>query len=456
MADILPFLLVLVVSLVLSLLIRPRRVADMPARFETIEAIEAVTASWLLVAALAALPFYLGKEVPSYTHAFFESMSGLTTTGATVIADVESMAYSHLIWRSFIQWLGGMGIILLFIAVLPAFGGSFSLFRAEIPGGDLFNKFLPRFKVMARNLWVTYTIITALEFTLLLAAGMSPFDALCHSFTTMATGGFSTKNAGVAAFGSMKIELVLIVFMILAGMNFGLHTAFLKGRWRAYFGSIEVKVYFAILGTAVTLIALQSVISSGVSPGSALRHAAFQATSIMTTTGYASDDFARWPEACQAILLILMCIGGCTGSTAGSVKVVRYSMLFAVIRHELRSLADPFRVKRLVYGGEVVQDKHIRQLLLMLFLFALTFSAASLLLTFVGVPGRTALSGAITCLANTGPGLGRVGPFSTYAGIPASGLWILSLSMLVGRLEVVGIYLVVGKLGYRILHRRGS
>ena len=447
-----PFLIVLGITLALIVVLRPSRSAEMPERLETFETVRVVVISWLLAAGLAALPFYLADEVPSYTHAFFESMSGLTTTGATVIGDVESMPHSHLLWRSFIQWLGGMGIILLFIAVLPGFGGSFSLFRAEIPGGELFNKFLPRFKVMARNLWLAYAAVTAAEFVALMIVGMPLFDALCHALTTMATGGFSTRNAGIAAFDSVAVEVVLILFMVLAGMSFGLHSALLTGNRRAYFGNAELRAYLWILGTATVVMTGVLAVTGGYALPAALRHAAFQAASIMTTTGYASADFAFWPFACQAILLVLMAIGGCTGSTGGAVKVIRYRLLVSFMRHELRSLLDPFRVKAMLYDGSPVSDRSIRQLFLMLALFFLTFVAATLGLTVMGVPGKTALSAALTCLANTGPGLGGVGPMNNYAGLPGPGLWLLSGIMLVGRLEVVGVYLMLARYIYRIRH----
>lgn len=449
-----PFILVLGASLVLVVILRPLRMAERPRRLETFETVRVVIAAWFLIAALSAIPFYLAGDVPSYTHAFFESMSGLTTTGATVIADVESMHHANLLWRSFIQWLGGMGIILLFIAVLPAFGGTFSLFRAEIPGGDLFHKFVPRFKILARKLWLTYMIVTSAEFLLLVLAGMTPFDAVCHAFTTMATGGFSTRNAGIAAFDSLAIELVIIAFMVLAGMSFGLHSAFLTGNRKAYRGNPELKTYLWILGVSTAVFTVLLAAGKGYNLPAALRHAAFQAASIMTTTGYATDDFALWPFAGQAMLLLLMAIGGCTGSTGGSVKVIRYRLLVSFMRHEFRRLIDPFRVKPMLYDGSVVSDRSLRQLFLMMVLFFLTFISTSLALTFMGVEGREAFSGALTCIANTGPGLGSVGPLANYTGIPGPGLWLLAVNMLIGRLEVVGVFLLITRYIYRLRHKR--
>ena len=403
--------------------------------------------SWLCLSAFGALPFYFSEAVPSYVDAFFETVSGFTTTGATVIANVEALPRGLLFWRSLTHWLGGMGIIVLYLALLPALGqAAFQLYKAEAPGPTA-ERLQPRIKETAKILWGVYVLFSALETALLMKGGMTLFDALCHTFGTMATGGFSTRNASIAAFNPYT-QWVIIVFMFIAGTNFMLHYLALRGDFRSLRKSDEFRCYFFLVALLVPVFAL--VLRRTVSPDIPVRQAAFQVVSILTTTGYTTADFDAWPHALRLTLLILMFIGGCAGSTGGGMKVIR---VFLTVKMALRSVLQallPNAVVPIKVNKTPVPDRVATGVLSYVVIFITLFFIGAVLLT---VTERcdlvTAFSASIACLGNIGPGLGRVGATQNYAWMTPAGKYVLTFLMLAGRLELYSILILFSPTAWR-------
>ncbi len=406
-----------------------------------------VTLGWIGYALFGSIPYLLIDEIPGIVtpvDAFFEAMSGFSTTGATVLTDPDSLPESILFWRSMTQWLGGMGMIVLSLAILPFLGvGGMQLFEAEVPG-PIKDRLSPRIQDTAKLLWVVYVLITAAEVALLLLGGMSLFESTCHALTTMATGGFSTRGASLAAF-NRYIQFVVIVFMFLAGVNFSLHyQALRRGKWR-YWLSEEFRFYLAIAVFSSILIAGLLILDPTV-PGSPLvkfEQATFQAVSLLTTTGYATADYEEWPAMAQYILVTLMFIGGSAGSTAGSMKVVR---ILLVLKHavlQLSRLIHPHEVRVLRLDQQPVSSEVIQSILGFFALFVTVFVVASVIMAGIVPPASdgspdllTAATAVISALGNVGPGLGTIGPTETYTSLPMIAKLALALCMLVGRLEV--------------------
>jgi trk system potassium uptake protein TrkH len=396
-----------------------------------------VSVAWLVMAGLGALPFVLTGAL-GFIDAYFEAMSGFTTTGATVIAHVEGLPKALLLWRAFTQWLGGMGIIVLAVALLPKLGvGGSQLMDAEAPGPQL-ERLTPRIRETARLLWGIYVGLTALDVLLLVfVGGMGWFDAVAHAFTTLSTGGFSTRDAGFTSF-SAAAQWVTIVFMIFGGLNFAvLYRAVAHRRWRALISDTETRFYGGLLLGATLFILL----SLGVGAEN-LRHSAFQAVSIMTTTGYASADFESWPPAAKMILLVLMFFGGCAGSTAGSIKVIRTWLVFRFIVRETRNVIHPQAVLPIRVSGRVVSEPIVRAVAIFAILYVTVFAFGSVVLlwdvTRAGLPMGIieAASAVAATLGNVGPGFGLVGPMSTYAQLPETSKVLLVFLMWAGRLEL--------------------
>lgn len=407
------------------------------------EAILLVVLIWLTVCAFGALPFYLSGYYHSYTDAFFESASGFTTTGATVLADVDDLAAGLQLWRALSHWLGGMGIVVLGLAVLPllAHGGA-GLYRAEFSGA-VSERLRPRITEIARSLWKIYLVLTAALFASLWAAGMTPFDALCHAFSTMGTGGFSTRTASIAAFSNPVIEYILILFMLLAGISFIQHyRLWIERRPLVVVRDYEVRAFLLLITTASALIAMQLILQAGMSWEPALRAALFQVVSISTTTGFVSADYAAWQPLAQLLLLLLMFVGGCTGSTAGGLKVARTVLLVRVVQREFRRITEPQGVFRIRLGGAVVMEDTVNALLNLVYLAWIILLLASLVIAATGIDVLTALSAVVACQFNIGPGLGGVGPLENYGPLNDVAKWVLSLCMIAGRLEFYTLLVV--------------
>ncbi len=400
-----------------------------------------VTFGWAGAALLGALPFYISGAIPSFTDCLFESMSGFTTTGASILGThnpIEALPHGILFWRSLTHWLGGMGIILLSLAVLPMLGvGGMQLFRAEVPGPTK-DKLTPRIKDTAKILWLVYFGISVLEMLLLWVGGMDWFDSACHTFGTMATGGFSTRSESIAAFNSRYFEYVITIFMFIAGTNCALHYRFLfKGQIDRYWSSREFRFYLFLI---VLFTALMMGYNLGSRPETgfetSFRESIFQVVAILTTTGYGSADWEAWGAFPQVLLVLLMVIGGMAGSTGGGVKVVRMQVLLAQVRIELRRLIHPQAVLPMRIGQMVIDEGIVRNVMAFLLAFGLLLGGGTAILTLLDIDLVTAFGAAIASLSNIGPGLGNVGPTDNYGWMPAIAKWVLLSLMMLGRLEV--------------------
>lgn len=409
-----------------------------------------VTASWVLSSLLGALPFWLSGAIPSYIDAFFETMSGFTTTGASILTDIEAMPRSLLLWRATTHWLGGMGIVVLTVAILPMLGFSaLRVIEAEAPGPSV-DRITPHISTTAKTLWLIYLGLTLAETLLLMLGGMNLYDAVTHAFATMATGGFSTKNASVGHFGSAYIDGVITLFMFLAGANFTLYYFALKGKPVMMLRDVEFKTYASIFLVATAVIAINlSMSGTYENLAQSLRYASFQVSSILTTTGFATADFDRWPEIAKTFLFILMFIGGCAGSTGGGIKVVRVVALFKMAATELRYLSNPRGVYAIFMNGKALRKNVIYDTAALVFLYFLFFFISLAVISLSGVDVLTGITAVIANLGNIGPGLGKVGPTLNYAFFPWwAKLW-LSLAMLVGRLEVYTVLILFSKRFWR-------
>jgi trk system potassium uptake protein TrkH len=393
-----------------------------------------VGGSWLAVSVLGSLP-YLFTGTLGPVDALFESVSGFTTTGSTVIADTGSVPGALLLWRALSQWLGGMGIILFTIAILPLLGiGGMQLFKAEVPG-PVVDKVRPRLAATARSLWGIYVGLTAVEWVLLRLAGVSAFDALCHAFTTLPTGGFSTRNTSVGGFGSPAVEWIITLFMLLAGINFVLHYRVLTGRVRSVLQDAELRYFLAVVAAA-TLLFMVTVHAPGMRILDTLRIAAFQTVAILTTTGYVTADFELWPSLSMIVLLVLMVLGGMSGSTGGAVKSLRALLAFRSLRATLHRLIHPHAVRPVKYGGEVVPESVLSGIWGFLTAYLLIAALGAAVVAAHGYDLVTSISSSVTAIGNVGPGLGEVGAYDNFAHLPWSVKMTLSLLMLFGRLEI--------------------
>jgi trk system potassium uptake protein TrkH len=402
----------------------------------------AVTISWITMGFFGALPYKISGVCPSFTDAYFEAMAGFTTTGASVLGILEKVPEGILLWRSLTQWMGGMGIIVFSLAILPMLGaGGMQLFKAEVPEIGV-EKLRPRIIDMAKSLWYIYAGLTAVLALLLFLAGMGAFDALCHAFSTMATGGFSTKSASIAHFKSGLIDTIIIVFMFLAGINFSLHFFALRGNLSRFTKSSEFKFYCTVTLISVAIITASTMSSSQSSVPEALRYASFQVVSIMTTTGFATTDYEMWPVLSQMLLLTLMFFGGMVGSTGGGMKQVRILLMFKQAYRELYHLIHPRALTALKLDEKNVPKETLGGIWGFLFLFILISVIATLIMTSLGIDIITAASTVISSMANVGPALGDAGPTDNYASLPAAGKWVLAVCMLIGRLEIYTVLLL--------------
>ncbi len=407
------------------------------------EGMAIVAVGWTAIGFFGALPFYFGAEFSSFVDAFFESVSGFTTTGSSILANIEAVSKGLLFWRSFIQWLGGMGIIVLSVAILPFLGvGGMQLYKAEVPSPTP-DKLKPRIRDTAMILWKVYALISLAEVILLMIGGMDLYHALCHTFTTMPTGGFSTKNASIAYFDSVYIDTVIIIFMLLAGINFSLHYQFLRGKTLAFWQDSECRFFLGAVFLLIAVVTFNVYGSVYKTVGQALRFASFQVVSIVTTTGYATADFELWPSMSQLILLLCMFLGASAGSTGGGMKCMRVMLYLKYCYKELFSLIHPRAVKRIKIGGESVSEDVIRSVLGFMGLYVGLFAVSSVLLAGMGVDIVTAIAAVAATIGNIGPGLGMVGPTDNFSHIPYLGKWLLIWCMLLGRLEIYTVFILL-------------
>jgi len=401
-----------------------------------------VAITWIIISLFGTLPFLFSGAISNFTDAFFETMSGFTTTGATILTDIESLPKSILFWRSMTHWIGGMGIIVFTVAILPILGiGGMQLYSAEMPGVTK-DKLHPRITETAKRLWAIYLILTVLETILLLLGGMNLFDALCHTFGTVATGGFSTHNASIATF-SPYIQYVIIFFMILAGTNFTLHYFAMHGQLRKVWQSEEFRYFILAILTGSIIISLVLAFGQeGVAIESAFRTAFFQVTSIITTTGYITDNYLNWPHMIWFLIVLMMFIGGMAGSTGGGIKVVRQLLLLKNSLLELKRLIHPQAIIPVRMNGKVVSQDIIFKVMAFFLIYIIIFIFGSTVMALIGLDAPTAIGATAATIGNIGPGLGNVGPVDNYAFIPGVGKWFLSFLMLLGRLELFTVLIL--------------
>ena len=420
------------------------------------EGFAVVALGWVTVALFGSLP-YLFADVFSiegrsawteFSFCYFESMAGFSTTGATVLTEIEHLSHTMLFWRSFSHWLGGMGIVVLAVAILPMLGiGGMQLFRAEAPGPQT-DRLTPRIAQTAKLLWGVYLLLSFLETVLLMFGGMSLFDALCHTFGTMATGGFSTKNSSIGHYDSVYIDMVICCFMFLAGTNFALHYRALRGDVKSYFQDTEFKFYCTVIAVSITLISWNTIrfqVDGQVpydSMWTSLRYAAFQVMSIITTTGYGTADFEQWPALSQFILVTLMFYGGCAGSTSGGMKQVRFLLLIKQSGAEIKRLIFPHAVLPIRVNDRVVPPEVMTNVLGFFFFFIGIFAIVTCIMTTLGLDLVSAAGATIATMGNIGPGLSSVGPTDNYAHIHTVGKYVLSFCMLLGRLELYTVLIL--------------
>ena len=396
--------------------------------------------SWIVLSIFGALPFYISGEIPSFTDALFETVSGFTTTGASILSDVEALSHCSLFWRSFTHWIGGMGVLVFLLAIVPLSGGSnINLMRAESPGPSV-GKLVPKMKLTARILYGIYFVMTVIMIFLLLAGNMPLFEALCTAFGTAGTGGFGFLNDGMASF-SPYIQWVITIFMILFGVNFNAYYYILFRQFSKAFAMEEVRYYFLIILSAVAIIFID-ILDMFSTAFEALTHAAFQVGSIITTTGYSTTDFNLWPQTSKCVLVLLMFIGACAGSTGGGMKVSRFVILFKNIGKEFHSYIHPRSVKKIQLDGKPVEHDVVRSINVYCFTFAAIFCASVLLISLEGYDFTTTFTAVAATFNNIGPGLELVGPMSNYGHLSDFSPWVLTFDMLAGRLELFPLLLL--------------
>lgn len=400
------------------------------------EGLAIVSLSWILASAVGALPLYLSKSVPSFIDGFFEIVSGFTTTGATVISNVEELPQGILFWRSFTHWIGGMGILVFTVALMPALGiGGFQIFKAESPG-PVAGKIAPKIKDTAKILYGTYFTITIVQIILLLFGGMNLFDSLVYTFGTVGTGGFATKANSVGYYESSYIQMVIAIFMVMSGVNFSLYYGLSKGKVKEFFKDEELRLYLIIVGLATLAISLNLLATSYTSLRGAFKDSFFQVGSIITTTGYSTVDFDLWPSFSKGILLLLMFIGGSAGSTAGGLKVIRILILLKLIKKEIAKIFHPRAIVPIKVNGKTVSSDVISSIGSFMALYFLIFTLSTILVSLQGVDLESAISSVAATLSNIGPGFGFAGPSRGFWDYCQPLKLLFSFLMLAGRLEL--------------------
>jgi trk system potassium uptake protein len=401
-----------------------------------------VTIVWVLMSIFGALPYYIGNYIPSYTDAFFETISGFTTTGASILNDIEALPHGILFWRSLTHFIGGMGIIVLAVAILPYFGfGGMQLYNAEASGISS-EKLHPRITKTAKSFWGIYVALVGLQTVFLMVGNMPLFDALCHSFGTLATGGFSPKNSSIAEY-SPYIQYVVVVFMMLGGTNFTLHFFAINRRWEKIKLNSEFKLFLSVVLGATLLVGLFLVLLHGRDWEPAFRSALFQVTSIITTTGFISDDYMQWSPFLVFIIFLLMFAGASVGSTSGGIKLMRHNILFRNSMLEFKRMVHPQAVVPLRINGKVIPKEIVFTVLAFVILYLMIFTVSTLIMTGMGLPWDSSMGACATTMAGVGPGIGEIGgAVGNFSQVPTAGKWLMSFLMLIGRLELFSVLIL--------------
>ncbi|MDY0280401.1 MAG: TrkH family potassium uptake protein [Salinivirgaceae bacterium] len=401
-----------------------------------------VVVSWLFIGVLGALPYYISGNIPSFIDAMFESLSGFSTTGSTILTDIEALPRSILYWRSLTHWIGGMGIIVLVIAVFPMFKTiGYQMFSLEA-SGLLNQKLKPRTSDIAKRLWSIYIGLTVILVGLLMWGGMDFYESLCHSFGTIATGGFSTKNSSVG-FYSPYIQYVITIFMLLSGMNFTLHYFLIKGNFKRLYVNSELRLYLFIIAVVTLIISAVLIVEQNYDTELAFRESFFQVVSMLTTTGYATTDYLLWPTQAWILIFGLMFIGGCVGSTAGGVKVIRHVVAFKYLKKQLSLLVHPNAIKVIKINQRSVQDNQAITIIVFIMFYIIIFAIGVFIMSIMGLDLQTAMGSVISTMGSFGPGIGTVGPAANFAHIPDVGKIVLTLLMVIGRLEIFTFMIIL-------------
>ena len=397
---------------------------------------------WVAFSLFGMLPFYIGGYIPDIANAFFETMSGFSSTGATILDDIESLPHGILFWRSMTQWIGGLGIIMFTIAVLPIFGVSgLQVFAAEA-SGPTHDKVHPRIGITAKWIWSIYAGITALLVGLLMLGGMDWFDSICHAFATTGTGGFSTKQASVAYYNSPYIEYVISIFMFISGINFTLLLLFVNRKFKKFIGNAELKFYFGSVVLFTAVIAIVLYYTSPMGMEESFRKSLFQVISLQTSTGFATDDYMQWTPVLWGLLTIIMLMGACAGSTTGGLKCIRMVILTKVSRNEFKHILHPNAILPVRINKQVISPSIVSTVLAFCFIYIAIIVIGTLLMMAMGVGAEESMGCVISSIGNMGPGLGETGPAYSWNALPDAAKWLLSFLMLLGRLELFTVLLL--------------
>lgn len=433
-SDAMAFLLTIIILVVTGFVMN-----KVPARnknFYTRDGFAIVSLGWILLSLFGALPFFISGAIPSYVDAFFETVSGFTTTGSTILKEIESLPRGILFWRSFTNWMGGMGVLVMMLAVLPAAGANtLQIMKAESPGPDP-GKLVPRIGQTAKILYLMYIALTFVQSVLLLIGGMPLYDTLIHTFSTAGTGGFSNMNTSVGAYNNLYYEIIIGLFMFLFGVNFTLYYQAIKGGIKNIYKDEEFRFYLFTAVGAILLITLNTWGPNFASVWESLRHASFQVSSVMTTTGFSSTNFDLWPVFSKSILIVLMFVGASAGSTGGGIKCVRFVLLFKTIKREVRRIIHPRSVYTVKYSGKTVDNDVMSGVMSYFFIIIVVFTISLLLISLDGFDMVTNFSAVVATISNIGPGLAAVGPNGNFAAYSDLSKIIFSITMLFGRLEI--------------------
>jgi len=414
-------------------------------RMQSRDGYVAVALCWVVLALFGCVPYLLSGAIPRFSDALFETASGLTTTGATILTEVEHLPRSILLWRSETQWMGGMGVLVLFLALMPRLGdGAVFLMRAESPG-PIKSKLVPKVGETAKILYAIYVGLTALEAISLRIAGMSWFDAVNHAFTTMATGGFSTHNDGIGGFHSAAIVWIVTLFTFFAGMNFTVIYLGLKGRWREICHNEELRFYALAVAVSSVVITLSLVFQNGGVWGQSITDAVFQVVTLITTTGYATADFALWPTLCQIVLVLCMLTGGCAGSTSGGMKLSRVLLLRRSLRRETDKLLHPNRIDIITIDAQPVEERAVLLAHAFLVAYVLALLCGTVVVSLDNLGLVESITASLTCISNVGPGLGALGPMANFSVLSWFSKIVLSLLMVMGRLELMPLLVLLSR-----------
>ncbi len=438
--DVFSFVITIGILLVVGLLMA--RIKPSDKHLYTRDGFAIVGLGWLLISFFGAFPFVISHAIPSFVNAFFESISGFTTTGASILTEIESLPKGILFWRSFTHWIGGMGVLVLTLAILPSVGArTLHIMKAESPGPTT-EKLVPRIGQTAKILYSIYFAITAIEIIALLIAGMPLYDSFIHAFGTAGTGGFSNKNASVGAFNNVAIDAIITFFMFAFGVNFALYYQLLKGNLKSFWKDEEFRFYIGAMIISIVLVTWNVFKNIYPTFGESLRFASFQVSSIMTTTGFATADFNLWPQFSKMILISLMFLGASAGSTGGGMKGIRILLLFKMVRKEVTKLIHPHSVSAIRIGGKAVNQETLSGVMAFFYMYIFVFVFAVLVVSIDGHDMVTTVSAVIATIGNIGPGLGMVGPIGNYHEFSTLSKLVLSLCMVVGRLEVFPVLLL--------------